>query len=133
MLDFSIRIFGSNECDRCQSLKKAFEFHGIPFDYIDANDPLNNPICDAHEVDELPQVEAYFSKTNNTFYKFVGYINPHAFIERAIVKNSNIEQFYDKTLDEAKKNVDMQKLTKQIEQNRKNGGCSTCGRNKNVK
>ena len=132
MLDFSIRIFGSDDCDRCRSIKNAFEFYGVPYEYVDANDPKNDALCDAHEVDELPQVEAFFPKNNFTFYKFVGYINPSVFIERAVVTNSNIEKFYDTTIADVKKNIDLDKLHKEIEENRKSTGCTACGRKKNA-
>lgn len=54
----SIRIFGSEECHHCMSVKKEFSDMGIDVVFIDANADENQKICDDYNVDKLPHIQA---------------------------------------------------------------------------
>lgn len=132
MHNFAIRFFGSEDCDKCKSLKKAFEFHALGYEYIDVDDPSNEKLCDDHLVDELPQLEAYFTKINKVFFKHVGYINPLQFLEKSIQKSDDLDKFFNANVNTAKNNVDMQEIQKMMTEN-KQPGCNSCKKNKNAK
>lgn len=131
MHNFAIRFFGSEECDKCKSLKKAFEFHGLGYDYIDVEDPSNDKLCDERQVDELPHLEAYFTKINKVFFKHVGYINPIQFLEKSIEKSDELDKFFAANVNSAKNNVDMQDIEKMMTEG-KQTGCNSCKKNKNA-
>jgi hypothetical protein len=41
----------------------------LDYAYIDVDDPGNELYCDQHDVNELPHLEAYFTKIDKVFYK----------------------------------------------------------------
>lgn len=53
-----IRIFGSEECDHCMRVKKEFFDMGIDAMFIDANADVNQELCDNHNVEKLPHIQA---------------------------------------------------------------------------
>ena len=50
----TIRVFGSDDCDRCKIYLPALEKANIEFVFIDAEAEENDDLCDEHEIDELP-------------------------------------------------------------------------------
>lgn len=49
-----IRIFGSDDCERCKVYLPALEKANIEFIFIDAEAEENDELCDEYEIDELP-------------------------------------------------------------------------------
>lgn len=54
----NIRIFGSQECHHCMEAKEEFKSMGIEVDFVDANADENQKLCDEHNVDKLPHMQA---------------------------------------------------------------------------
>lgn len=55
-----LRLFGLETCEDCQlllELLKEIEEY-IPFEYIDADADDMQKLCDKHEVDKLPHLQA---------------------------------------------------------------------------
>lgn len=132
MDNFGIRIFGAEECDRCQKVKKWFDDAAIGYQYIDANDPANEKLCDDHHVDEMPHIEAYYTNIDRVFYTYKGEIDPMQFLDKAVEKTINLESFFKQNVDVAKMNVDMQEIKKMMDEaaNKKKPGCSKCQKKK---
>jgi hypothetical protein len=133
MEEIAIRVFGSEKCVVCKSVKKAFEFYAIKYDYVDADDPQNEKFCDDHNVEELPHIEAFFPKINKTFYVKKGYISPTTFLNLAIKEVENLE---NELIDETKSKIEdlnkieIQKMMLTSQEKKK---CNSCSRNKNAK
>lgn len=94
MSSFSIRIFGSKDCEKCASLLKAFQYHDISYEYIDADAPENEELCDNNKVDELPHIQALYSNNRKVFHNHIGYVSPITFVERAIEHTKLLEEFF---------------------------------------
>lgn len=72
--NIKIRIFGSDNCARCQFLIKSLELAGLEYNYIDALDDSRQSICDRYNVDKLPHTQLYYG---NTIYKeYTGVVSP---------------------------------------------------------
>jgi hypothetical protein len=103
----------------------------LGYEYIDVDDPANDKMADDHHVDELPQIEAYFTKINKVFYKHIGYINPVQFLEKSISKSDELDKFFTANVQTAAKNVDMEEIRKMMVE-KKNSGCNSCNKKKNA-
>lgn len=49
-----LRVFGSDDCDRCKVYLPALEEANIEFVFIDAEAEDNDDLCEEYEIDELP-------------------------------------------------------------------------------
>lgn len=52
-----IRIFGSTSCQDCNTICNGLVAMGYSFEFVDALDENNDPICDANNVLDLPHVQ----------------------------------------------------------------------------
>jgi glutaredoxin len=130
MVGFLIRIFGTKDCERCQSIVKAFEYHGFPFEYIDADAPENEELCDKYHVDELPHVQAMYDDNSKVFYTHIGYISPILFIEKAQEHTKQLEEFFNANLEAASKNIDIERIKRQANESRpRPKPCAGCKKN----
>ena len=132
MDNFGIRIFGSAACERCQKVKQMFDEVAVGYQYIDVDDPANEKMCDDHHVDEMPHIEAYYTKIDRVFYTYKGEIGPMEFLDKAVQKTIDLETFFKKNVDAAKMNVDMQEIKKMMDESsaKKKPGCSKCQKKK---
>jgi thioredoxin-related protein len=73
------RIFGSDSCKTCSKMKKAMDFYGFYYDFIDVDDDKNEALCDKFNVDDIPHIQALSEKTGEVHVQYVGYISPIAF------------------------------------------------------
>lgn len=121
--ELKIRIFGSNTCKSCSHLTKAFDMHGFSYEFVDADDEVNDKLCEQHKVDELPHTQV-LSDEGEVLYNHVGYVAPYMLL--AIVADTREEQDNDLHL----KGVGIPNghIVKPKRQPGK--GCSDCGRAK---
>lgn len=86
------RIFGSQTCRECIKLKKAMELYSIDFEFIDANDPKNEAICDTQNIDDLPHLQAYRASDGKVMLQKVGYVSPLTFLRElaSLVEQENL-------------------------------------------
>jgi len=49
-----IRVFGSDDCERCKFYLPALKEANIDFVFIDAEADENDGLCEEYEIDELP-------------------------------------------------------------------------------
>jgi len=73
------RIFGSSSCDDCSKLKKAMDFYGFYYDFIDVDADQNEKLCDKFNIDKIPHIQALSQKTGDVHVQYIGYISPIAF------------------------------------------------------
>lgn len=74
-----IRVFGSDDCDRCKVYLPALEKANIEFVYIDAEADENDELCDEHEIDELPVTQVLVD--GEVLGELVGPIQPDFLIK----------------------------------------------------
>lgn len=55
-----VRLFGIEDCPKCEKQKKELEKGNIPYFYIDADSDENQDFCDEQEVDEVPHIQVVF-------------------------------------------------------------------------
>ena len=65
-----IRVFGSNDCEKCKELLRDLQLYKMNFVFVDANDDKNQELCDLHDVDELPHVQVIRNK--NILAQYIG-------------------------------------------------------------
>lgn len=70
----NIRIFGSDNCPRCQFLMKSLELADMEYKYIDANSNENESLCDKYNVNKLPHIQLHSG--NKVFQEFNGVVSP---------------------------------------------------------
>lgn len=128
MNGFLIRIFGVKDCEQCQSVIKAFEYHAFPFTYIDADAPENKSLCDQFNVDEMPHIQALYNDNSKVFYTHIGYISPVVFVENAMKHTQQLEDFFKANLAMAERNVDMEQLKRSVNEH-KSKPCAGCKKN----
>jgi len=128
MSELKIRIFGTKECEKCQSVVKAFDYHAIPFEYIDADAAENDELCEKNKVDELPHLQALYADNNKAFFNHIGYINPLVFVEKMRDFSKQLEQFFNVNKEVALKNVNIDELKKASNDSNSKSGCVQCGR-----
>lgn len=73
------RIFGSSSCEDCNKLKKAMDFYGFYYDFIDVDAKNNDELCDKFNIDRIPHIQALSQETGNIHVQYIGYISPIAF------------------------------------------------------
>jgi len=83
-----IRIFGSDDCDNCNNLKKAFDIHSIGYEYVDAMSDETQSLCDKNKVDELPHIQAYVNE-DDIFYNRIGFTSPLVIMQELIEAKEN--------------------------------------------
>jgi hypothetical protein len=83
-----IRIFGASECSYCKKLCEEMDAIGVPYDFLDANDSLNNDICDRYNVDKLPHIQCYSEGEKDIICEFAGAIGGQAFMNKVSEKIS---------------------------------------------
>jgi glutaredoxin len=127
MNNIKIQIFGSQDCEICKSVVKAFEHHSVGFEYIDANSPQNESICDKFKVDELPHIQALFADNDKVFYTHIGYVSPTVFVKYLTDHTSQIKSFFDVNKIIASKTLDIQKI-KQERNINAGKPCNSCGK-----
>ena len=49
-----LRVFGSDDCERCKVYLPALKEAGIDFVFIDAEAEENDDLCEEFDIDELP-------------------------------------------------------------------------------
>lgn len=60
-----IRIIGSHECKVCQQIVSRFKLQiSIIWEWVDANAPDTQELCDLYDVDILPHVQILDDKGN---------------------------------------------------------------------
>jgi len=130
-----IRIFGSADCDICKNLIKAFEHHAIQFEYVDANAPDKEALCDKYKVDQLPHIQAVYADNDKPFLTHVGYVGPMQFVEHMKQYSKQLADFTNSYKQLAVNNVDAEAIQQQMKEAKKNvkSGCSSCGRKNNAK
>lgn len=74
------RIFGSKSCIECEKVTQAFRMHALEFEFLDADDPQNDVICDENKVDRLPHVQAYRLSDGKVLANKRGYTAPAIFL-----------------------------------------------------
>jgi len=70
-----IRIFGSDDCERCKIYLPALENAQIDFVFIDADADEHEELCDEHEIDELP-VTQIVGDDENVLGELIGPLQP---------------------------------------------------------
>ena len=128
MSSFTIRIFGSPECERCQALVKAFQYHDIAYEYVDADAAENEALCDTYNVDELPHVQAMYSESGKVFHTHIGYISPIAFIEKAREHTKQLEEFFRMNASVANKAVGHQEVMRSVHEQQSKRPCGGCSK-----
>jgi hypothetical protein len=58
----TIRIFGSNECQVCQTLTGNLRLMQVSFDFVDALNEKSQALCDEFNVDDLPHIQVLDDK-----------------------------------------------------------------------
>ena len=53
----TVRVFGTNTCNKCKAICKGLDAIRIPYNFIDADADENQDICDRFFVDCLPHVQ----------------------------------------------------------------------------
>ena len=68
-------LFGSKDCDSCQTAWQVIESYGISEDflsiYVDALADETQNLCDFYDVDELPHI-VYMGKTTDSSFIATG-------------------------------------------------------------
>mgnify|MGYP001180949654 CR=1 FL=1 len=124
-----IRIFGASDCENCKSLMKAFEFHAISYEFIDANDPKHEALCDKHNVDELPHIQAIYEDNEKPFLTNIGYIGPLVFVDKIKKYVEKFGSFLELSKAAASKQINQNEIKIQIEEWKKNGKrCGSCNK-----
>ena len=70
-----IRIFGSNNCPKCDRLTDALKKHNISYAFVDALADDTQDFCDEHNVDDLPHIQL-INDANKVIFEHIGYISP---------------------------------------------------------
>ncbi len=133
MIPIKIRIYGVSSCEKCSSLKKAFDYHGFPYEYLDADAAENQAICDQYNVDELPHLQAMYGDNDKVFLTHIGYISPTQFLDRVKQHQKETEAFFNLNREIARQFVDEEKIAndiKEFKNDAKKPGCNTCNKNK---
>lgn len=73
------RIFGSSDCSTCKKLRKAMDFYGFYYEFIDIDDDDNEEICDKFKVEKVPHIQALSEASGEVHVQYVGYVSPIAF------------------------------------------------------
>lgn len=128
MSSFTIRIFGSKNCEKCQAFVKALEFHSIPFIYVDSDDAKNDKLCDENKVDALPHIQAIYNDNNKVFHTNIGYINPLTFIQKASEHTSQLDHFLEINKKVAHAKVNVEEIKRQINDEPRQKRCTSCSR-----
>lgn len=110
-----MRIFGASDCDHCKMLQKSMQHHGLAFDFVDANDPKNERLCDFFDVDKLPLLQILDSRTSAVVAFHSGLIDPMKFLERTASALRGKAKTKDGAFNLAK-----------IKKDRTHRGCSGC-------
>lgn len=123
----TIQIFGSKSCEECSSLIKAFEHHSIHFEFIDADAPENEKLCDSYNVDQLPHIQAVYNDNKKVFHTYIGYISPLVFVEKMKEHSSLLEEFFKVNKAIAQQRVDMAQIKKATNESASRP-CGTCAK-----
>lgn len=83
-----IRIFGAQECSYCKKLCDEMSNVGVPYDFVDANDSINNDLCDKHNVDKLPHIQCYSEPNQDIIFENAGPISAQVFMNKVAEKIS---------------------------------------------
>tara|TARA_B100001778_G_scaffold334967_1_gene349840 strand:+ start:41480 stop:41890 length:411 start_codon:yes stop_codon:yes gene_type:complete len=73
------RMFGSSDCPTCKKMRKAMDFYGFYYEFIDADDDSNEELCSKFGVETYPHLQALSEETGEVYVQYIGYISPIAF------------------------------------------------------
>lgn len=132
MENIGVRIFGASDCVKCQAIKKAFDFYAIKFEYVDVNDPQNEKLCDDHNVEELPQIEAYYTKINKVFYVRTGYMSPIQFLEDSVKETQALQSELSNLDPNEVADLGKKEIQKMLQESQNKKKCNSCNRKNNV-
>ena len=127
MEGITIQVFGSKDCERCNSLVKAFEHHSVPFQYFDADAPENEAICDKYNVDELPHIQAIYNDNHKPFHTYIGYISPTVFVEKMKEHTAALEEFFKANKSIAQQRTDLESIKRAVHESASRP-CTTCAK-----
>ena len=115
-----IRLFGSDDCEKCDKLKRAFDMHSISYKWIDAMADETQKLCDKHGVDELPHIQAY-EEEDKVFYNRIGFTSPLVIMQEIIEAKEALNDPPHKMMQGVRRRPMGPKLPKKA-----NKGCNGC-------
>jgi len=75
-----IRVYGSDNCERCKVYLPALDEAKIEFVFIDAEDEKNDDLCEEYDIDELP-VTQIVEDDGRILGELIGPLQPDFLIE----------------------------------------------------
>jgi len=57
MSNIKIRVFGSDECRKCQFYLQFLNISCVEYEYLDVLDFKNDKLCEEYDIDELPYTQ----------------------------------------------------------------------------
>ena len=67
------RLFGIDDCDKCNLMRQKFSEAGIVYFYVDALKPETQELCDRYNIDETPRIQL-LKDDGKVLFEKVGYI-----------------------------------------------------------
>lgn len=67
------RLFGLDDCEKCNAMRQEFSESGIVYFYVDALKPETQELCDKYNIDETPRIQL-INNDGKVLYEKIGYI-----------------------------------------------------------